>query len=103
MLRISLCNLGPPAEILNRVDLESVLTRNQVNHDNKEDDGMTREGESGQLVQEEEKDTGVLKLDVYKAYWVSVGTCLSPLVLFSLLLMQGISADMVTNVKCTEY
>ena len=47
------------------------------------------EMEGGQLVQEEEKDEGVVKLDVYKSFWLAVGSCLSPLVLFSLFLMQG--------------
>ena len=44
---------------------------------------------NGCLVKEEEKDTGVVKFFVYKIYWKSVGSCLAPLVLLSLLLMQG--------------
>ena len=50
---------------------------------------LSEEMEDGQLVQEEEKDEGVVKLDVYKSYWLAVGSCLAPLVLLSLFLMQG--------------
>ena len=42
------------------------------------------------LVEEEEKDTGVVKLHVYKAYWHAVGSCLALMVLLSLWFMQGI-------------
>ena len=45
---------------------------------------------ASRLVEEEEKDTGVVKLHVYNAYWKAVGSCLSPLVLLALLLMQGL-------------
>ena len=83
-------HLGPPAEILNRTDLESVLSKtNSSNDDSKDTEIFSEEIEGGQLVEEEEKDEGVVKLDVYKSYWLAVGSCLSPLVLFSLFLMQG--------------
>ena len=83
-------HLGPPAEILNRTDLESVLSKSSAcNDDSKDTEMFSEEMEGGQLVQEEEKDEGVVKLDVYKSYWLAVGLCLSPLVLFSLFLMQG--------------
>lgn len=45
--------------------------------------------ESGCLVEEEEKETGVVKFGVYRAYWKSVGACLAPSVLVALFLMQG--------------
>jgi hypothetical protein len=41
------------------------------------------------LVQEEEKETGVVKGHVYWTYWLAVGRCLAPLVLLSIFLMQG--------------
>ena len=41
------------------------------------------------LVEEEEKETGVVKLEVYKSYWRAVGGCLAPSVLIALFLMQG--------------
>lgn len=40
-------------------------------------------------MEEEEKEKGVVRLAVYSAYWRAVGSCLSPLVLLSLLLMQA--------------
>lgn len=45
--------------------------------------------EEGGLVQVEEKDSGVVKLHVYKSYWKAVGQCLGLAVLISLFLMQG--------------
>ena len=44
---------------------------------------------SSSLMQEEEKDTGVVKLHVYKSYWIAVGRILAPMILVSLFLMQG--------------
>lgn len=41
------------------------------------------------MVQEEEQEQGVVRLLVYKSYWFAVGTCLAPLVLIALFLMQG--------------
>lgn len=46
--------------------------------------------ECGSLVEEEEKETGVVKLGIYKAYWKAVGACLAPSVLIALFLMQGL-------------
>ena len=45
--------------------------------------------EGDTLVQEEEKDTGIVKLHVYKSYWVAVGHCLATMVLLFIFLMQG--------------
>lgn len=41
------------------------------------------------LVKEEEKEVGVVKLHVYKSYWLAIGNCLATSILLSLLLMQG--------------
>uniref|UniRef100_A0A8D0EXE4 Multidrug resistance-associated protein 7 n=1 Tax=Strix occidentalis caurina TaxID=311401 RepID=A0A8D0EXE4_STROC len=38
---------------------------------------------------EEEKKEGAVAFQVYKAYWMAVGSCLALSILFSLLLMQG--------------
>lgn len=84
--------LGVPSEILPKVDLEAVLSRKgkeEKGEEEEEEEELKEEEDGGELVQEEEKDTGVVKLDVYKSYWSAVGNCLSPLVLLSLLLMQG--------------
>ena len=45
--------------------------------------------EDGSLVEEEEKETGVVKLGIYQSYWKAVGTCLAPSVLLALFFMQG--------------
>ena len=52
------------------------------------------------LVEEEEKETGVVKLEVYKSYWRAVGGCLAPSVLIALFLMQG--KTMLTNLSIFE-
>lgn len=41
------------------------------------------------LVQEEEKEVGVVAFSVYLAYWAAVGTILAPAVFLALFLMQG--------------
>ena len=85
---------GPPDQILSSIDIQAIslpysaTESGPESHDSKianEDPG----GEDGGLVQEEERDQGVVKFDVYKSYWVAVGHCLAPAVLISLLLMQG--------------
>lgn len=52
----------------------------------------TEGGESTQnhlIHKEEEKKAGAVDFQVYKAYWLAVGSCLALSILFSLLLMQG--------------
>ena len=41
------------------------------------------------LVQEEEKEVGVVAVRVYLAYWAAVGSILAPAIFFALFLMQG--------------
>lgn len=41
------------------------------------------------LVKEEEKEMGVVKLHVYKSYWLAIGHCVATSILLSLFLMQG--------------
>ena len=55
------------------------LPNSSENGDEKEDN----------LVQEEDRKTGVINTDVYKTYWFAVGSCLSSCVLIALFLMQG--------------
>uniref|UniRef100_A0A8C3SVR7 ABC-type xenobiotic transporter n=1 Tax=Chelydra serpentina TaxID=8475 RepID=A0A8C3SVR7_CHESE len=45
------------------------------------------------LQREEEKKEGAVAFQVYRAYWLAVGSCLALSILFSLLLMQGKGAD----------
>lgn len=40
-------------------------------------------------MKEEEKEEGVVRLDVYKSYWIAVGYVLAPTIFISLFLMQG--------------
>ena len=42
------------------------------------------------LVQEEEKEVGVVDLSVYLTYWAAVGSLLAPAIFTALFLMQGI-------------
>lgn len=44
------------------------------------------------LQREEEKKEGAVAFQVYRAYWLAVGSCLALSILFSLLLMQGKAA-----------
>ena len=37
----------------------------------------------------ERQETGVVKSEIYKVYWVAVGLVLSPAILLSLTFMQG--------------
>ena len=84
-----------PSEILGAEDLNISTNANHSAEENTEDstEEVTTDIEqckgSSSLMQEEEKVLGVVKLHVYKSYWIAVGTILAPLVLLSLLLMQG--------------
>ena len=87
---------GIPSDILGADDLDITANANNSADDmaeNKAED-VTADQEqctgSSSLMQEEEKDTGVVKLHVYKSYWIAVGRILAPMILVSLLLMQGI-------------
>ena len=48
-----------------------------------------KQQQDGSLVKEEEREVGVVKLHVYKSYWLAVGHCLATSILLALLLMQG--------------
>ncbi|KAK3092515.1 hypothetical protein FSP39_003868 [Pinctada imbricata] len=83
-----LSQIGPPSQILDYIDLKkSQANENEaeISHDATEDIG----NQDGGLVEDEEKETGVVRLSVYKAYWRAVGQCLSPMVLSALFLMQA--------------
>lgn len=104
---------GPPSE-LNDVDFDATAKRrayprqrhsmSEDRMDGEEDfdsDEEEEEEEEGRgppqeepdhganLMEEEERAEGVVKLAVYSAYWKAVGACLSPMVLLALFLMQG--------------
>ena len=56
-----------------------------------EDSGSGTAGGSKEtaLVQEEEKEVGVVALSVYLTYWAAVGSLLAPAIFIALFLMQG--------------
>jgi len=60
---------------------------NENKNDNSED--INEENKDEGLVKEEEKEVGVVKLHVYKSYWLAIGHCLATSILISLFLMQG--------------
>ena len=70
-------------------------TATDVADDNKQDGNG--DAAAGALVDEEEREEGVVKLQVYQAYWRAVGHCLAPAVLVAMLCMQG----MYTRSCCT--
>ncbi|XP_052537401.1 ATP-binding cassette sub-family C member 10 [Tympanuchus pallidicinctus] len=91
---------GPPADILPLV--ESVpkfkdmnKRRNDKDSDEQDQEEVieTEAEESSQdkclLHKEEEKKEGALDFQVYKAYWLAMGSCLALSILLSLLLMQA--------------
>ena len=67
------------------------------------EDGSVREPMAENvLVKEEEKEVGVVALSVYRSYWFAVGSLLTPIILFSLFLMQGIHIDDACMHRCTS-
>uniref|UniRef100_A0A8B9UT98 ABC-type xenobiotic transporter n=1 Tax=Anas zonorhyncha TaxID=75864 RepID=A0A8B9UT98_9AVES len=91
---------GPPADILPLVeaipkfkDVDKRQKDNAPDEQSQEEDIETEAEESSQdnhlLRKEEEKKEGAVAFQVYKAYWLAVGSCLALSILFSLLLMQA--------------
>ena len=92
----SVIHTGPPQRILQAEQImKSVLTLPDEGKgvtENKNESLEEREDEENLdegLVKEEEKEVGVVKLHVYKSYWLAIGHCLATSILLSLLLMQG--------------
>ncbi|XP_067681975.1 ATP-binding cassette sub-family C member 10-like [Haliotis asinina] len=80
---------GPPEEVLPSISANfDSGTEAQAPDSGPEDDNPT-DPQDGALVEEEEQEKGVVKLEIYKTYWLAVGKCLSPLVLLALFLMQA--------------
>ncbi|XP_069116797.1 ATP-binding cassette sub-family C member 10-like [Argopecten irradians] len=81
-------NIGPPSAVLANTkfaDNQDSEEWTETSHDTDQSGG----GQDGTLVGKEEKETGVVKLSVYKSYWRAVGNCLAPCVLLALLFMQA--------------
>ncbi|XP_038251340.1 ATP-binding cassette sub-family C member 10 [Dermochelys coriacea] len=91
--------IGTPSEILPLVEAtpkvnENKRRQNKVPAEQGQEEDMEIEAEElGQanclLQQEEEKKEGAVAFQVYRAYWLAVGSCLALSILFSLLLMQA--------------
>lgn len=91
---------GPPADILPLVESVPKFKDMNKRRNDKDSDEQGQEEvieteaeESLQdkclLHREEEKKEGALDFQVYKAYWLAMGSCLALSILFSLLLMQA--------------
>ncbi|EMP24463.1 Multidrug resistance-associated protein 7 [Chelonia mydas] len=90
---------GTPSEILPLVEAtpkvnENKRRQNKVPAEQGQEEDMEIEAEElGQanclLQREEEKKEGAVAFQVYRAYWLAVGSCLALSVFFSLLLMQA--------------
>ena len=87
---------GPPSEILPNVDLGAEAEEKERAEEDREEEVAGEETDGG-IMEQEEKEKGVVKLAVYSAYWKAVGSCLSPLVLLSLFLMQGLIMIIITD------
>ena len=77
--------LGPPKSVLHKFEF-----LNEDDDDVKEDtaDLSNEVGERSELIEEETRETGRVKLDVYKNYWFAIGKIISPAILVSIALMQ---------------
>ena len=77
--------------MLSTIDLTAIQHKTPTLLEDQQDigDQPAQQEMDGSLVQEEEKDTGVIKTHVYGAYWRAVGGCLATMVLLSLFFMQG--------------
>uniref|UniRef100_A0A663NAE5 ATP-binding cassette sub-family C member 10 n=1 Tax=Athene cunicularia TaxID=194338 RepID=A0A663NAE5_ATHCN len=95
---------GTPADILplveafpkfkdmdkRRKDKGLYLASSRVGQDEAVETEADESTQNNNLIhKEEEKKEGAVAFQVYKAYWMSVGSCLALSILFSLLLMQG--------------
>ena len=86
---------GPLKEILHTEQImKTLIDRPDEGEENTEDKTENSEeingvNEDEGLVKEEEKEVGVVKLHVYKSYWLAIGHCVATSILLSLFLMQG--------------
>ncbi|XP_070569620.1 ATP-binding cassette sub-family C member 10-like [Ptychodera flava] len=97
-------NSGLPEAVLRSTDLPVAMatsdskdeTPRAVNEKSLDDEEVHQEArpqdgveENGNLIEEETKEVGVVKVHVYWSYWKAVGMCLAPSILLSLFLMQA--------------
>lgn len=76
--------------LLDKKNICFLRTENEKENADANDEGNTEEDlENPGLVEEEEKDVGLVKYEVYRSYWRSAGVCLTISIFLSLFLMQG--------------
>lgn len=91
----AIVHAGPLKGILHAEQIMKTVTdRPEEDEKHTEDKTESSEEINGEnrdegLVKEEEKEVGVVKLHVYKSYWLAIGHCLATSILLSLFLMQG--------------
>lgn len=91
----AIVHTGPPEGILHTDQImKTIMDRPDEGQKHSEDKTENSEKINGEntdegLVKEEEKEVGVVKLHVYRSYWLAIGHCLATSILLSLLLMQG--------------
>ncbi|XP_014111470.1 PREDICTED: multidrug resistance-associated protein 7 isoform X2 [Pseudopodoces humilis] len=92
---------GTPADILPLVEAFPRFKDTDKGHKDKapneqgQEEAITTEAEEptqnyNLIHKEEEKKEGAVAFQVYKAYWMAMGSCLAISILFSLFLMQGL-------------
>ncbi|XP_074640753.1 ATP-binding cassette sub-family C member 10-like [Tubulanus polymorphus] len=80
---------GSPSQVFGSTVIKELKLLEEEDVYSHDEENLVKPSEAPSLMQEEERESGVVQLHVYRAYWKAVGKCLSPLVLLSLLLMQG--------------
>lgn len=91
----AIVHTGPFSGILHTEQImETIIDQPDEGEKHTEDKTENSEEINGEckdegLVKEEEKEVGVVKLHVYKSYWLAIGNCLATSILLSLFLMQG--------------
>ncbi|XP_064395751.1 ATP-binding cassette sub-family C member 10-like [Halichondria panicea] len=80
---------GPPSVVLPSLVAREITSQPEPEEDSCSDADTAEPSPSDVLVKEEEKEVGVVKLSVYRAYWTSVGHPLAIIIMTSFLLMQA--------------
>uniref|UniRef100_A0A8B9GG68 ATP-binding cassette sub-family C member 10 n=1 Tax=Amazona collaria TaxID=241587 RepID=A0A8B9GG68_9PSIT len=80
---------GTPADILPLMEIFPKFKNMDKRQKNKETEAEETTPNYHLIHKEEEKKEGAVAFQVYKAYWLAVGSCLALSILFSLFLMQA--------------
>ncbi len=91
-------DVGSPSQILPKLDVK-LFEENNGNSSNGSSERNRKVSEASsedepapvreEVIDQESRESGVVKLSVYKSYWHAVGNILSPLIVLSLILMQA--------------